>query len=105
MPSLANRALQLGVLSSIASRPLSPAINALAVSISACRFMVRSSRFVLILQVGFDHPEPFVDAAPNLSQHIRRNGVAKVTGVRNTLPHSPAEIRQRIRYSVDVGAP
>src|SRR5690242_6633841 len=40
IPNLANRLLQVGLLSSIASRPLSPATSALAVSISSCSFIL-----------------------------------------------------------------
>ena len=41
MPSLANRLLQVGLLSSIASSPLSSATSAFAVSISFCAFILR----------------------------------------------------------------
>src|SRR5271157_3250732 len=40
IPNLANRLLQVGLLSSIASRPLSPATSAFAVSISFCAFIL-----------------------------------------------------------------
>src|SRR5450755_460015 len=43
MPSLAKRRLQVGVLSSIASRPLSPATSALAVSMSRWSCMMSVS--------------------------------------------------------------
>src|SRR5664279_416045 len=39
MPSFANRLLQVGLLSSIASKPLSLATSALAVSVKFCKFI------------------------------------------------------------------
>src|ERR1039458_720933 len=43
IPSLANRLLQVGLLSSIASRPLSSVTRVLAVSISSCAFISDTS--------------------------------------------------------------
>src|ERR1039457_1446335 len=51
MPNLANRLLQVGVLSSIASRPLSPATSALAVSMSCCAFIYDDSPFVNFCEI------------------------------------------------------
>src|SRR5665213_3239512 len=52
IPNLANRLLQVGLLSSIASRPLSPATIAFAVSISACAFICNDSLEALLFSGG-----------------------------------------------------
>ncbi len=50
MPSVAKRLLQVALLSSIASKPLSPATSARAVSISVCAVMGRCTSLAKIVR-------------------------------------------------------
>src|SRR5664280_1409924 len=70
IPSFANRLLQVGLLSSIASRPLSPATSAIAVSISSRAFILKLLHFQFRISgapefagalspLGYDSPNHF----------------------------------------------
>src|SRR5678815_6165655 len=77
IPNLANRSLQVGLLSSIASRPLSPATVVLAISTSSCDFILALLHFP---GYGFPTRAPIESAANPAAD---RDGHAEFAGARS----------------------
>src|SRR5664279_1359991 len=74
IPNAANRLLQVGLLSSIASRPLSSATSACAVLTSFCTFIAHNSVSRLLLSFQFRHfgeaaLEPFGPLETGAQEH------------------------------------
>src|SRR5664280_3863100 len=96
MPSGANRLLQVAVLSSMASRPRSPATSARAVSMSGCGFIGASFPLVPCPVADLRHVLPVqLDVAPVLHQLGRERAlerVSRLAGLRQAVERRHHEV-------------